>query len=249
MRTELSVLRAVFYLCLFIYLPLTRCEASANDQSRASKSVRSSSASLADLKHGEAQIKRMLLDRPQMTANVSPTNPICSWAIRRFAGEGSTSKIFWNQLPPDWQCIAQHDYPEGYRAGSVRLRLLNKEGKLVDGELLWAGLVFELFNIQHGVEFRKLRDDAFAGKLSREEWVRQNTKLEFEAIRKTEAFYKSEWLKHANNPDPKYAREWFVGTPNSYEKWISSYKNRRGYPYNSWYRFYDEIISPSLNRR
>jgi len=216
------------------------------------------------LTFGEVQLRNMMKDRPTMRRydsadgtkkNVSESDTIWQWAVRRLSGEQLGRVIYWNPEEPEKPKVycADHQYPSGNRKAFIRIRKKYMAGKLngraVPFEALWFFLVFELNNIEGSAKFQRVYEEALQGKVSRESWITRNTIIEYDALCKTVAFYNDVWAPWAamngftTNPDI-----WRTTLPDTYGKWIQRYNNKNAYPWDTWGHYYDTQMVPYLRR-
>ena len=86
---------------------------------------------------------------------------------------------------------------------------------------------------------------AIKGELSREEWIRENSRLEYGALRRTAEDYVRLWQPLAmTRPASTTSAFWGGDVPPSYESWISLYRDPDGYPWDVFGRYYDQQIVP-----
>ena len=210
----------------------------------------------AALAFGEKQVERMVADRPQMKQYVQKGDSVWQYCARQFAGEACGQKITWNPDPPhppdDYD--ADHQYPTDTQQGYIRIRRLSgagaMRGKERNGEDMWQNAIFELNNIRSAKQFDRLFEDALAGKLSKEQWIKGNTQLEYTAYRNSVRIYRILWLPLmrskgiASNPDL-----WWPDLPDTYEAWIALYTDKSSYPWDSWGKSYDDDIVPYLKSK
>jgi hypothetical protein len=202
-----------------------------------------------DLKHGEQQTELMVRDRPKLVEFVSKGDPIWNWVVRQFAGEGIGTRIYWNnseQLSKPSEYLADNTFPTKYRSGFIRLKSQDELGHPICGEQLWAAAIFELNNIQSGAAFKKIYLDAVASgsKISKEDYITQNTMLEFQAMRKTALFYRNIVQPCARKKGEKaHDQYWSAHEPENYRAWIAQYTDHSAYPWNFWGTDYDTTIA------
>lgn len=198
-------------------------------------------SSVKDLAYGTRQVRRMLKDRPEMAKYVTERDFIWKWVVKKFAGEDLSDSIDWNPKPPWYHYEADHAYPTKSRRGFICIK--------DNFEHSWSSAVYELYNIAHAVDSHKIYRDACAGHLSKAEYIKECTKLEYGAIKRLKEFYRKIWRPWAKKKgfktDPYY---WYMWAPNTYDKWIKGYKNKSGYPWNYIGRYYDEAIVPYLKK-
>lgn len=197
--------------------------------------------STKDLEYGRQQVRKMLRDRSEMKKYVAERDVIWKWVVRKFAGEDLSDTIDWNPEPPLYHYEADHSKPTESRRGFICIR--------DHFEQSWASVVYELYNIAHTIDSYKIHQNACVGHLSKEDYIKERTKLEYEAIKKTKKFYRIIWRPWAKKKgvktDPYY---WYIWTPNTYDKWIRGYRDKSGYPWNYIGRYYDEVIVPYLRK-
>lgn len=204
----------------------------------------------AELAFGERQMARMVKDRPELKRYVSRTDAVWQFCVRAFAGEVIGEPIFWeNSLPEGYAYLADHQDPYQGRRGNIRIRRTYPSGsessRPLSCEELWSCAVFEIENIRNYKAFNALFEQALKGALSREDWVRENSRLEYGALRRTAEDFARLWLPLATSRRISSNSElWAVDIPTTYESWISLYRDPAGYPWNAYGRYYDRQIVP-----
>ncbi len=205
--------------------------------------------SVVDLRHGEMQLVHLLQDRPRMKGFVRRGDPVWSWTIRQFAGEGLGTRIYWNGQDPELpqQYLAQSVYPNEFNPkGCIRLREEDENRRPLSGEQMWALVLFELHNIRNANLLAKINSAARLGELSKDEFISYNTRLEYSAACELKSFYTGHWLPnleklHLQSEDSYW---YMTKLPETYEKWIMRFKNKSGYPYDCFGDFYEKEIAP-----
>lgn len=227
------------------------CCTSANSKSETKRKnplMETSSVSTQDLRFGEQQLQKMLIDRPELNKVIFKQDPVWRWAIRQFAGEGAKARIYWNS--GDLSCKsfeydAEHNYPLPTQQGCIRLRKTSQFGTPVLGEKLLSGFVFECYNIRNGPAFEKTNKAALTGAITKEQFIEQNTKIEYEAVSKTAKFYKEVYLPLATKRQSKTdAYLWGTYEPTKYADWRARFKDRTRYPWSYMEKYYDSLIKP-----
>jgi hypothetical protein len=200
------------------------------------------SVSNADLAFGEKQLRCMISDRKRMARFVSVGDPVWTWTARQFAGEGIGAKICWNNNEPV-DALAENQGPTDHHGtGEISIRETDGEGKLRDGEEQWSSAIFELFNIRNTPQFDKAWADIAIKNISKEEYIRQMTKLEFKAELKETWFYRTIWVPHAIENDlPSTGYYWADHGPDTYKEWIAQYNDHSSYPYHCYGIAYDKM--------
>ncbi len=206
--------------------------------------------SAADIAFGEQQLRQLITDRQEIKKIVEPQSVLWKWTVRQFAGEGLHQRIYWNaenMSDKTFEFYAEHNSPTPEAAGYIRLRKNHKDGKPVSADRLASGMVYELFNIQNSTAFDNYFESALAGKLTEEQWIESNTKLEFLAERKSAEFYRRIYLPMAKakhfSTDPSY---WGADRPDTYPAWRAQYTDKSEYPWSFWGTWYRNEIVPYL---
>jgi hypothetical protein len=139
--------------------------------------------------HGVAQVRAMLKDRPQLGAAYDERNPLHVWTAIQFASNVVEAPIEWsNRFDEHGEVAAYHEYLRRSNKWIVCVREEN-DGKRRSADQQWSSLLFELENIKNQDMFTNLRQLAAHNKIDKIEFVTLTTALEFEAERRTKAFY------------------------------------------------------------
>ena len=146
--------------------------------------------SAEDLAFGELQVERMVRDRPEMARYAGKTDPVWGFCERAFAGEAIGERIYWeSSLPVGGEYQSDHQEPYKGRPAYIRIRKDYASGYLEGSPLpceeLWSCAVFEIENLRNHGAFTMLFELALKGKLSREQWIGEHTRLEYAALRRT----------------------------------------------------------------
>ena len=210
--------------------------------------------SAEDLAFGELQVERMVQDRPEMTRYVGTNEPVWQFCARAFAGEAIGQHVYWeDSLPVRDEYLADHQDPYKGEQGWIRIRKVYASGYLQGSPLpceeLWSCAVFEIENLRNHEAFMALFELGLQGRLSREEWIREHTKLEYAALRRTADRYRTLWRPRAQAHGVWTSGEyWGAGAPTNYESWILLYRDPNSYPWNVYGRWYDLEILPYVRR-
>lgn len=208
--------------------------------------------SSAELAFGAEQVDRMVKDRPEMGRAVFKTDDLWQFCARCFGGEAIGETVLWdNALPEQKGYESENDGPSDSRKGYIRIRQIHasaeRRGQPLNCEELWSCAVFELENLRNHPACRALYEMALKGQLTREDWVRESSKLEYAALRRTAQDYRALWRPLARTRDLSDTPWlWGVGCPPTYEGWILQYNDPTGYPWDAFARYYDQQIVPYL---
>lgn len=204
-----------------------------------------------DLIFGMAQTDKMMADRKPMGFLVKKGDPIYNWVSRQFAGEACGEHVSWNpeeDLGKPAIYKADHCYPSRVEKAYIRIRSNNGSGNFYDEHSLWESCIFELHNIRNFKAFDKVFHDACGGKVTKEEWLRKNTEIEYKSNRKVKDFFYRIWVPYLSTKGIDHRRHiWDVDwTPEKYQDWIGAYTDTEGYPWDYWGTYYDTQIVPYL---
>lgn len=209
--------------------------------------------------HGEQQVSLMLSDRQGMAqykrrngdlVSISHCDTIFQWCAKAYSIQIGSSKIEWdsNTVKKDMTYISDHSIPYKGMNGMIRVRDQFKSKNAIDRkssfEELWAAVVFELLNIRNADNFIDNFEQAIEGSLSRTEWIRMNTSLEFMSLLELNKFYRQVWLPWADeNNYESNAKLWGADLPNSYEEWYEGLEESGWKNYTYWGDYFDIHIA------
>lgn len=210
--------------------------------------------SAADLAFGEQQMSKMVKDRPQFLRYISKDDLVWQFCARAFAGAAIGQRIVWdNALPEDHGYRSENLGPYKGRPGFIRIRNISDSGddrgRPLSCEELWSCAVFELENIRNHHAFMALYYRALGGKLSREEWIRGCTRLEYDAFNRTSKDFAKLWLPLLGTRAISINKSfWGADNPDTYEAWISLYRDPNSYPWDAFGAYYDSQIVPYVKK-
>ncbi|NQU22883.1 MAG: tetratricopeptide repeat protein [Candidatus Nealsonbacteria bacterium] len=195
------------------------------------------------LEHGRTQLRRMLQDRPAMATHGEDAGVLGAWAVRKFAGGDLSLLIDWDpELPTHSE--AEHVAPMRGRRARIRVhpKYLDEPDEEKDRpfEELWSNAVYELHNLGFARDFVELHNDAFAGEVSKEEFVAGILQLEHLAAQQTRAFYARVYLPWAK--EQKLATDpslWFADWWETAEEALADFDDPTLYPWKPYARQYD----------
>lgn len=205
-----------------------------------------------ELAFGAEQVDRMVKDRPEMGRAVFQADALWQFCTRCFGGEAIGETVLWDSaLPLQKGYEAENDGPSDGRKGYIRVRKIHvapeTRGQPLTCEELWSCAVFELENLRNHPACHALYEMALKGQLTREDWVRESSKLEYAALRRTAQDFRALWRPLARTRDlSETPWLWGVGCPPTYEAWILQYNDPNGYPWDAFARYYDHQIVPYL---
>jgi hypothetical protein len=185
---------------------------------------------------GHRQIDQMLADRPDMVGILNDDHPILLWIIDGMNGEQIGQRIYWNSDSPQ-NTLAQH-FP-GYDGYPPHIRLTG--GTEATGIDKWAGLVYELFNLENTKAFHELFVRASEGELDRDAYAKECANLEYLALKKTEKFFQERPLPNAQ-PGHNARYDEMRQPPPTFEDFFARFTISR----ESAESYYDNMIVPYI---
>lgn len=200
------------------------------------------------LAHGKKQLQQLLLDRPAMRQLVQLEDPIAQWVVLQLAGANIKTPIYWQDsssrnFPIPSGVNAVHAYPTAKTEARVWVRQSDQ------AEQQWAGLVYELHNIQNGPEFEKIEEDARNFRCTEEEYIMRYARLEYKAAQATAQFYKELWKPFCRSQGRStIPQHWFYYLPPTFEGWAATFTDKKSYPWHPYEGYYQKIIKTALER-
>jgi hypothetical protein len=206
--------------------------------------------SVADLAFGEEQMQRMVKDRPEFARHISKEDAIWQFCVRAFTGAAIGEHIVWNNSLPDGDNyrsdnLGPYEGSPGYIQIRKNFASGENRGRPLSCEELWSCAVFELENIRNHKAYMVLYYRALDGKLSREEWIRGCTRLEYDALNRTSKDFVNLWLPLIGTRHITLHKSfWGANIPDTYQGWISLYRDPNSYPWDVYGTYYDHQVVP-----
>lgn len=192
--------------------------------------------------NAKKELLQMLLDRPAMTQIVQQDDIIWQWVLYKMAGEDINAPIYWQEkanknFPIPSGVNAVHAYPSKKSDGRVWV------ADNISSEEMWAGIIYELHNIKNGTDFQAIERDAKYFACNKEEYIMRYARLEYKAAQETAIFYTNIWLPYCESKGIKARPQlWFYYLPDTFEKWVDSFKDKNSYPWHPYAAYYDQIV-------
>lgn len=235
-----------------VSFPSSAKESQLLQKAASAQSTTSYALSTDDLAFGESQVRKLLADRPTMANFVKPSDKLWNLVAEKFAGIDIGHRVRWNceQIDKPTQYIADHKFSsKGDEDCYIRLRKIAPSGRPYSGEELWAALFYEFENLRNRKSFYSLYEKALKGLLSKEQWVTENTMLEYNAQRRTSVFYEKIWVPLMVRKKIKSNSSlWGIPTKPTYEEWIKQYDTSSTGDYDYWADYYDSKVIPYLRQ-
>ncbi len=203
----------------------------------------------ANLPDAETIYKQILAARPAMQALApAPDEYIYQFVIQKIAGEDILNLIHWQNQSDEYFPIplgvtAAHRFPSPTQAAALWIQ------NGISGEQSWAGLIFELYNIQNYLDFQLINNDAQLNKCDKREFIFRYARLEHKAILKLQLFYRQQWLPYCQKKGFQSDKNcWYMNVSPHFETWINLYTDKKSYPFYPYSDYYDNIIKYNLQR-
>lgn len=183
---------------------------------------------------------------------LTPQDLNWEWAARAYGKSINGSAIGWDNhdVANPLQYPGEHVIPCKATKGCIRISETVLDGQKIRKatfEELWSCCIFELINITNAENFLQIYSSAMKGNVTRKEWVRLNTELEYSALVKLKVFFDKVWAPWSQKNNHRYeALCWTRNTPGSYAEWIGVYQNSTMYQW--WEDYYDNSIVPYLRK-
>lgn len=193
-------------------------------------------------RHGENQLLRMREDRPEMKQVGKPDDTLWRWVVAGFAGSTCGALVEWDPTPPQGTALCQYVPPAGGAPGRIMMRKSTEHDPLTP-ERIWAGLVFEMYNIAFYSDVLSLQLRAYNGNISERDYVKGVFINEYRAIARTRSFFVHVYLPYVienglwTDPDVWYMREEFWRWKNADEAFAEATDTSR-YPWVPYRRHY-----------
>jgi hypothetical protein len=173
-------------------------------------------------------------------------HPIVLWIIDSMNGERIGQRIYWNAESPK-SSFAEHAIPFEIYPPHICI----SSGSEVSPIDKWAGLVYELFNLENAKKFPELYDKAMEGELDRDEYGRECAKLEYLALQKAKAFFQEHPLPKANPTNDRHYIH-ISEAPSTFENYLALFvdpKSGSRSPAEYFLKNYDEAIAPFIDSK
>ncbi len=190
----------------------------------------------------------MLTDRPDMRGVLAEDSPVMDWIIAAFNGEQAGERIYWNADTPSSgrpaeHLMAWHEYPAAIRiTGGSEITPTDK----------WAGVIFEIFNLENSSDFQALTTRAMAGELDGPTFASRCVELEFKALQKASGFFAEHPLPTSKHKNDIYYR-WISADLGSFEEYQQAFLDAETDAATSNFAYfeayYEQTIRPYIEAR
>lgn len=204
----------------------------------------STQASTHPRSFGDRQIEQMLDDRPDMQNTLTPSHPIYRFISEAFNGDRTGSRIYWNANQPSSGSDAEHS--PSFLGYPPQIKI--SDGPETTPMDKWAGVIFEIFNLENTLESERLAQLAIQRELDRDRYAQQCVRLEFVALERTRSFFRENPLP-VSSPEEAPWYQWVLHDLGTFEEYRDYYEGKDLGGFNSFEHFkehYDEQIAPYM---
>lgn len=190
---------------------------------------------------GQRQMEQMLQDRPGMKDVIPPSHPIFEWVVAGFNGDRLGQRVYWIAVSPRTGRPAEHYAPyEGYPpciaiSGGTESTAVDK----------WAGVVYEMYNLENSGRFDAILQSALNGSLYADDYAEKCVELEFAALSKTRDLFRNDPL-----PRSPHGRDVWYNWVTSDFGTFKAYKDANNGPgsssFSSNFAYYKEYYETSI---
>jgi TPR repeat protein len=201
---------------------------------------------------GEEQLDLVLRDRPQLQTVVQKGSPIWTWLKTAFEGANLGYQIEWRNDATGLRISGSSSISSAYadvnEKAYVEVDGINEEGPATgterSAEEILSNLVFELNNVRHGPEKQKLDEQARAGTISHDDFIRACFREEYLADRETADFYHTIWVPFckAKGLEP-HPTPWHALIKNTWQENLATYPPEFWYPWHFYGDRYDRYAA------
>ena len=174
------------------------------------------------------------------------------WAARAYGKRINGSAIEWDnhEVANSLEYPSEHVIPSKETKGCIRISETVLDGQQIRKatfDEMWSCCIFELINMTNGDKFLQIHENTIKGNVTKKEWVRLNTELEYSALVKLKVFFGEVWVPWSQKNNHRYeALCWMRNTAANYAEWIGQYQHSAMYKY--WEDYYDNRIVPYLKK-
>lgn len=180
--------------------------------------------------HGKGQLNRMLSDIPQMGKDpftgekLAAGDPFFESVAVLFSGKASGVPVFWDSALPQGPEDANHTTPRAKELATIRIRRRDRVTlEEYSFDYLWSLALYELHNVQEWEAFSELSIQAWLGRVSRDDYVREVVRVEYGALKALEDFYHDSWVPFCERIDvPANPYLWLRTGELSFEDWFAA---------------------------
>jgi hypothetical protein len=193
---------------------------------------------VADLTFGRAQVEQFMQDRPEVKPVLIKEVALRNQLERGFAGLETGFRVYWDNREPEKRYA---DYWPRRDKEPARVRVSKKP--FGSGSDKCVTLVMELENAKGDKRGTAIRKMAYFGQMSREDYARSMTHLEFASTQRACEYFKQHPLPPS---EAGSTYTWLLGFPTDFSDYLKSFSDGDGPDVNlveSWRQDYDKLVS------
>ena len=190
---------------------------------------------------GKPAVCQLLEDRPQINKLLNGHDGLTRWLVGQFSGKATNFPIVWDPNEPEDGSKAECCFPQENEPAKIRV------SRNMCGRDQLAALIYELFNIRNCNKAEQIHIKACKGKLEREEYIRQNYRLEYNALRRCRKFIKKKALAFFDSENTNRLYDIYMYKWSFKEFYRASVEKKEGEVHFA--NFYDKAILPYLIKK
>jgi hypothetical protein len=193
---------------------------------------------VADLAFGHAQVEQFMRDRPEVKPVLVKEVALRNQLERGFGGLETGFRVYWNNREPG---VRLADYRPRYNEAPARVRIT--KDPLVSGADKCVKLVMELEHAKSDNRYTAIQRMAYFGQMSREDYARSNTYLEFLSVQRARKFFQQHPLPPS---EAGSSYKWLLRFPTEFSDYLKSLSDGGGPDVNlvEYHRQeYDKLVS------
>jgi hypothetical protein len=193
---------------------------------------------LADLAFGHAQVEQFMRDRPEVKPVLLKEAALRNQLERGFGGLETGFHVYWDNREPD---LRGADYRPRHNQEPAIVRVSKK--RLGSASDKCVTLVIELEHAKSEGRYTAIRRMAYLNQMSRGDYARSMTHLEFQSIQRAREFF---WQHPLPPSEAGSDYNWLLKFPTEFSEYLKSFSDDKSSNVNlieSWQQDYDELIS------
>jgi hypothetical protein len=193
---------------------------------------------VADLAFGHAQLEQFMRDRPEVRPVLIKEVALREHLERGFGGLETGFRVYWDNREPE---ACESDYRVRQNEEPARIRV--SKAPFGSGSDKCVALVIELEHAKSNNESIAIARMAYFGQMSREDYARSMTHVEFQSVQRARTFFKQYPLP-PSEVGSYYIR--YLRYPTEFSDYLRSFSDSDDPDINlveRWRRDYDKRVS------
>lgn len=175
---------------------------------------------VADLRFGHAQVEQFMRDRPEVKPVLIKEVALRNQLEKGFGGLETGFRVHWDNREPE---IREADYRQRYKEEPARVCV--SKAPHASGSDKCVKLLIELEHAKNDNRFTAYRRMAFLGQVSREDYARSATHMEFNSVQRAREFFKQHPLL-PSEAGSDY--NWVLQFPTDFSDYLKSFSDADG---------------------